>query len=162
MCLKGECLFKAQDTALSACYKVILFFLQDKRPRYWYPIPGGQRRAAQDEKERIERLRPCLAKDGTHWLQNHAKFQSSVLLFPVLSSRDTFPSPSCRGRGPLLLSATVTPSGQKSFHLRTEKQLPVCPSLAQLTEFGVGREQQWGSQGYAAAPSRAVLREGTN
>lgn len=61
LCVSKESVFKAQNTALSACYKVILFFLQDERPRYWYPIPGGQRRAAQDEKQRIERLRPCLA-----------------------------------------------------------------------------------------------------
>lgn len=61
LCVKRECLSKPQNTVLSAHYKMILFFWQDKRPRYWYPVPGGQRRAVQDEKERIEGLGSCLA-----------------------------------------------------------------------------------------------------
>lgn len=33
----------------------------------------------------------CQHKDGTQWLQNRTTFQNSVLLFPVLSSREETP-----------------------------------------------------------------------
>lgn len=125
---------------------MVLFFWQDKRPRHWYPVPGGQRRTAQDEKERIERLRSCLANTKTALTGYRIVPHFRAVSCCVLPSRDPYSHPPSRGRGPLLLSATITPSGQKLFNLRTERQLPACPSLAQLTEFGVGREQQGGSQ----------------
>lgn len=135
---------------------MVLFFWQDKRPRHWYPVPGGRRRTAQDEKERIERLRSCL-NDMTqrqHSLATDSCHISEQCL-AVCSQAETLTLILLpRGRGPLLLCATITPSGQKLFNLRTERQLPACPSLAQLTEFGVGRGQQGGSQG--------CVWEGTN
>lgn len=93
-----------------------------------------------------------LSTQRWHWLAAepcHISEQCLAIPCALKQTIDILFSSSCRGRGPLLLSATITPWGQKKFRLRTERQLPVCPSPAQLPEVGVGREQQWGSQGCA-------------
>lgn len=132
-CLWGGCLCVSKEsvysnTVLSACYKMILF----------------------SGKTRKRLVACCQHKDGTRWLQNGATFQSGVLLLPVLSSREETPySHPSAAEEVHSCSLSPSPLQARSYFIwgQTDRQLP--GHHLHSSEFGVGREQQWGSQGCA-------------
>lgn len=86
MCLEEECLFKHHPQGLLQDDSL---FLARQETKTWVPCSRRPEKGSLGckRKDRETQIMACQHKDGTDWLQNRATFQSSVLLLPVLSSR---------------------------------------------------------------------------